>query len=135
MVVAVKSLACEVPRRIGVPLSRLYVPDIRDEAIGRGIVAEISGSTIWRWLSQDAIKPWQHRSWIFPRDPDFEVKASRVLELYAGAWEGEPLGEATSSSPLTRRPLSKRGSAVMRPWALRLDVMRASSSSTNGQAR
>jgi hypothetical protein len=34
---------------------------------------------------------WQHRSRIFPRDPDFEAKASRVLELYAGAWEGEPL--------------------------------------------
>lgn len=93
MVVAVKSLACELPRRLGVPLSRLYVPDIRDEAIGRGIVAEISGSTIWRWLSEDAIKPWQHRSWIFPRDPNFEAKASRVLDLYAGEWEGEPLGD------------------------------------------
>ncbi|MDA8357282.1 MAG: hypothetical protein M0Z95_13555 [Actinomycetota bacterium] len=62
MVVAVKSLACEVPRRLGVPLSRVYVPDIRAEVIGRNILAEISVSTIWRWLSQDAIEPWQHRS-------------------------------------------------------------------------
>ena len=26
----------------------------------RGIVAQISGTTIWRWLDADAIRPWQH---------------------------------------------------------------------------
>lgn len=93
MVVAVKSLACELPSRLGVPLSRPYVPDIEHAVIERGIVAEISGTTIWRWLSEDAIKPWQHRSWIFPRDPKFEVKADRVLDLYAGTWKGKPLGK------------------------------------------
>ncbi|MHB1891326.1 MAG: IS630 family transposase, partial [Acidimicrobiales bacterium] len=80
---AVKSLACELPSRLGVALSRLYVPYLRKEAIERGIVAENSGTTIWRWLPEDAIKPWQHRSWIFPRDPNFETKAARVLDLYA----------------------------------------------------
>ena len=93
VVVAVKSLACELPSRLKVPLSRLYVPDIQQAVIEQGIVAEISGATIWRWLSQDAIKPWRHRSWIFPRDPAFEVKAARVLDLYARTWEGKPLGE------------------------------------------
>ena len=94
MVVAVKSLACELPSRLGVPLSRLYVPDICQAVIERGIVAEISGSTIWRWLSEDAIKPWRYRSWIFPRDPNFEAKAARVLELYAREWKGKPLGDS-----------------------------------------
>ena len=75
------------------PLSRLHVPDITAEVVGRGIVAEISGTTIWRWLSQDAIRPWRQRSWIFPRDPDFESKAGRVLDLYAGCWEGKTLGK------------------------------------------
>ena len=56
-----------------------------------GGVAEISDATIWRWLSADAIAPWRHRSWIFPRDPDFEVKAGRVLDLYAGRFEGRRL--------------------------------------------
>jgi hypothetical protein len=46
-----------------------------------------------RWLADDAPKPWQHRSWIFPRDPHFALKASRVLDLYQREWEGEPLGE------------------------------------------
>ena len=89
---AVKALACELPSRLGVPLSRLHVPDIASEVTTRGIVAEISGTTIWRWLSDDAIRPWRHRSWIFPRDPDFKVKAGRVLDLYAREWEGKRLG-------------------------------------------
>ena len=45
-----------------------------------------------RWLAADAIKPWRYRSWIFPRDPDFATKAARVLDLYARAWDGAPLG-------------------------------------------
>lgn len=93
MVVAVKALACELPSRLGVPLARLHVPDIAAEVVSRGIAAEISGTTIWRWLSEDAIKPWRVRSWIFPRDPDFEAKAGRVLDLYAREWEGEPLDD------------------------------------------
>jgi hypothetical protein len=58
----------------------------------RGLVAEISGTTVWRWLSEEAIRPFYHRSWIFPRAPDFAHKAGRVLDLYEGWWEGEPLG-------------------------------------------
>jgi hypothetical protein len=72
--------------------------------IERGIVAEISGSTIWRWLSEDAINPWRHRSWIFPRDPAFEAEAARVLDLYARQWEAKPLGKrdfVTSSDEKT----------------------------------
>lgn len=44
-----------------------------------------------RWLREDAIRPWQHRSWIFPTDPDFAAKAGRVLDLYEGRWEGKLL--------------------------------------------
>lgn len=58
----------------------------------QGIVAFISGITIWRWLSADAIKPWQYRSWIFPRDPQFTIKAGPILDLYQKKWEGLPLG-------------------------------------------
>jgi hypothetical protein len=42
-----------------------------------------------RWA--DAIKPWQHRSWIFPRDNNFAVKAGRILDLYARRWQHKPL--------------------------------------------
>jgi hypothetical protein len=56
------------------------------------LVAAIGETTIWRWLSQDAIRPWHHRSWIFPRDPDFAAKAGPVLDLYHRSWQGQPLG-------------------------------------------
>ena len=86
-----KALACELPAKLGLPLSRLSTADIAREAQRRGIVASISGKTVWRWLNEDAIRPWQHRSWIFPRDPDFAAKAGSLLDLYAREWRGKPL--------------------------------------------
>ncbi len=88
---AVKAIACELPARLGLPFSRWQIPEIQAEVLGRGLVAAISGMTIWRWLDEDAIKPWTHRSWIFPRNPDFAPKAARVLDLYAREFEGVPL--------------------------------------------
>ena len=81
-----------MPADTGLPLSRFSRQDLAREVIARGIVAQISGATIWRWLDQDAIRPWQHRSWIFPRDPQFEQKAGRVLDLYQGRWQDRALG-------------------------------------------
>jgi hypothetical protein len=91
LVVQVKALACELPHRLGLPLSRLSIAEIRQHVITQGLVAEISGATLWRWLSSDALRPWRHRSWIFPRDPQFAVKAGVVLDLYQRIWEGSPL--------------------------------------------
>lgn len=88
----VKPLACELPAERGVPLSRWSAADLADEAVAAGIVKDISAATVARWLAADAIKPWRHRSWIFPRDPQFAVKASTVLDLYARAFDGQPLG-------------------------------------------
>jgi len=87
----VKALACSLPAEHGVPLSRWSSTDLAEEAVTRGITATLSGSTVRRWLAADAIKPWQHRSWIFPRDPDFARKAARVLDLYDRRWQGRRL--------------------------------------------
>jgi len=91
-VTEVKALACELPAEKGVPLSRWSSAELAREAVARGIVEQISGTTVWRWLSADAIRPWNYRSWIFPRDPEFRAKAGRILDLYEGRWEGELLG-------------------------------------------
>ena len=92
VVVEVKALACELPYHRGIPLSRFSIEEIRREVIARGITAQISGATLWRWLNADAIRPWLYRSWIFPRDPAFEEKATRILDLYEGFWNGLSLG-------------------------------------------
>lgn len=87
----VKAIACELPAKLGLPLSRLSTADIVRAVKRCGIVATVSDRTVWRWLSEDAIRPWQHRTWIFPRDPDFVPKAGRILDLYARRWEDHPL--------------------------------------------
>ncbi|OKJ10600.1 transposase [Streptomyces sp. CB00316] len=88
-----KALACHLPAETGVPLSRWSCPELAAELTARGITDSISASTVRRWLREDAIKPWQYRSWIFIRDPDFRAKAQRVLDLYARTFEGVALGE------------------------------------------
>ena len=92
-VAEVKALACELPAESDLPLAKWSCPDLAAEARRRGVVASVSASTVRRWLAADAIKPWQHRSWIFPRDPDFAFKAGRVLDLYGRTFDGEPLGD------------------------------------------
>lgn len=91
LVVQVKALACELPATHDVPLSRWSVSALGNEVRQSGLVASISDSTVWRWLHADAIRPWQHRTWIFPRDPDFAVKAGRILDLYERVWNRKPL--------------------------------------------
>jgi len=91
VVIAVKALACELPCDGGLPLSRYSIPELKREVLRRGLVASIGETTLWRWLDEDAIRPWRHRSWIFPRDPEFESKAGRILDLYEGVWEGRRL--------------------------------------------
>jgi hypothetical protein len=87
----VTTIAYELPATRGMPLSRWSSFELACEAIEAGVVVDISPSTVYRWLAADAIKPWQYRSWIAPRAPDFVAKAAVVLDLYARVFNGKPL--------------------------------------------
>ncbi len=91
LVIQIKALACEPPAAYNLPLSRFSVADVARQAQHLGLVATISDSTVWRWPNEDAIRPWQHRCWIFPRDPQFAIKAGRILDLYERVWQGKAL--------------------------------------------
>jgi hypothetical protein len=91
LVVQVKALACELPAKYEVPLSRWSLDELTRHVCQTGLVARLSQTTLWRWLHEDAIRPWQHRCWIFPRDPDFAAKAGPILDLYQRRWEGKAL--------------------------------------------
>lgn len=91
VVAQVKAMACEPPEVRGVPQSRWSSADLAAQAAAEGLVASVARSTVWRWLEEDAIRPWTYRSWIFPRDPDFAAKAGRVLDLYQRIWDGQDL--------------------------------------------
>ena len=89
----VKAMACQLPAESEVPLARWCCPDLAAELVARGIVPAISASTVRRILAADTLKPWQYQSWIFIRDPDFAVKAARVLDLYARTYQGIELSD------------------------------------------
>ena len=86
-----RALACELPTQREQPLSRYSTADLTRLIAAHPECPPMSASTIWRILDTDALKPWQHQSWLYPRDPQFAEKAGRVLDLYAGWWEGQPL--------------------------------------------
>jgi len=92
-VALLKATACKPPKACGQPLSRWSCPELARQVVADGICPSISSSTVRRWLTEDALKPWQFQSWIFITDPHFAGKAGKVLDLYARVWEGEPLGE------------------------------------------
>ncbi len=87
----VKAIACEAVCQTKLPLSRLSTTDLAARA-ATALGQQISPTTVWRILDADAIKPWRYEYWIFPRDPQFAEKAGRLMDLYAGVWEGKPLG-------------------------------------------
>jgi hypothetical protein len=88
----VVALACELPAQRAQPLSRYSTGELARLIGTHPAAPPVSRSTIWRILNRHLLKPWRYRSWLFPRDPDFAAKAGRVLDLYAGVWEGRPLG-------------------------------------------
>ena len=55
---------------------------------------------------------------VVTRDPNFEAKASPILDLYAGVWQGQPLGErdyVLSSDEKTSIQARRRRHAEMPP--------------------
>jgi transposase len=71
------ALARALPAESGVPLSKWNCPDLARELAVRCQIT-VSASTIRRWLARDALMPWQHRSRISVRDPQFAAKAAGV---------------------------------------------------------
>lgn len=88
----ITATVCETLKQHDLPLSRLSSADLLQVIHRQDELAGVSQSTLNRQLRQDALKPWQYRYWLFPRDPDFVDRACLVLDLYAGFWEGQKLG-------------------------------------------
>jgi transposase len=88
---AVCALACQLPAATGVPLARWTGPELAAEITKAGLASQISPSSVLRILAEHPIKPWQYQSWIYPRDPDFAAKATVILDLYQGYYQGKRL--------------------------------------------
>ncbi len=87
----VVALACQLPAATGVPLSRWTGPELQAEIAKAGLARQLSVSSVLRILAEHPVKPWQYQSWISPRDPDFAARASVILDLYQGFYQGKRL--------------------------------------------
>lgn len=88
---AVVALACQLPAATGVPLSRWTGPELLAEITTTRAGDELSASSVLRILAEHPVKPWQYQSWISPRAPDFAARASIILDLYQGFYQGKRL--------------------------------------------
>ena len=82
--VQVIAVVCEVLDEHKLPLSRFSITDLLKIVVQEKGLVGLSHASLGRILAQDALKPWQYRYWLFPRDPAFVQKACVVLDLYAG---------------------------------------------------
>jgi transposase len=88
---AVVALACQLPATTGIPLSRWTGPELLAEITRAGLGRQLPVSSVLRILAEHPVKPWQYQSWISPRDPDFAAKATVILDLYQGFYQGTRL--------------------------------------------
>jgi hypothetical protein len=116
------------------PLGRFSRTELHRLVIERGI-SDASASTIWRWLHDDALKPWQQRSWIFVRDPHFAKKAGRVLELYQRRFQGRRLRPDEYGLCADEKSHYRRSGASMPRCRQRRADRAGSSSTTSAMAR
>src|SRR3984885_9932893 len=85
------ALGCQLPAPTGVPLPRWSAPELAAELAAQGLAAAISPLSVVRILAEHPIKPWQYQSRVFPRDPDFAARATVILNLYQGYYQGKRL--------------------------------------------
>lgn len=90
--VQVVATVCQILHQRKQPLSRFSTTDLHKLVIKEDGLVDLSYGSFARILAQNALKPWQYSYWLFPKDPDFVVKACVVLDLYAGFWQGQRLG-------------------------------------------
>ena len=87
----VKAIACEAVCQTKLPLSRLSTTDLAARA-ATTLRRPISPTTVWQIIPTQTRSSRGVRALDFSPDPHFTEKAGRLLDLYAGSWEGKPLG-------------------------------------------
>jgi transposase len=82
------ALACEPPKLSGRPIDHWTLRELRDEAIKRKIVTDISVSQIGRFLQQAAVQPHRKKMWLNTTEKDpkkFQAEVENVCRTYLEA--------------------------------------------------
>ena len=87
-VAQIVALACEPPKLSGRPISHWTLRELRDEAIKRKIVEDISVSQVGRFLQQAAVQPHRKKMWLNTTEKDpqkFQAEVENVCRTYLEA--------------------------------------------------
>lgn len=82
------ALACEPPKLSGRPIDHWTLRELRDEAIKRKIVTDISVSHIGRILQRAAVQPHRKKLWLNTTEKDpqkFQAEVENVCRAYLEA--------------------------------------------------
>ena len=82
------ALACEPPKLSGRPIDHWTLRELRDEAIKRNIVTEISVSRIGNFLQRAAVQPHRKNMWLNTTEKDpqqFRAEVENVCRTYLEA--------------------------------------------------
>ena len=82
------ALACEPPKLSGRPIDHWTLRELRDEAIARQIVTDISASRIGHFLQQAAVQPHRKKMWLNTTEKDpqkFQAEVENVCRTYLEA--------------------------------------------------
>ncbi|MGH7870354.1 MAG: IS630 family transposase [Candidatus Dormibacteraceae bacterium] len=63
-------------------LTRWTLDELVDAVVSKGIAPRISRETISLWLRTAKVKPHRNRYWLNSKDPEFQAKMNRVVQLY-----------------------------------------------------
>src|ERR1022692_1517481 len=82
------ALACAPPKLSGRPIDHWTLRELRDEAITRKIVEDISVSQVGRFLQQAAVQPHRKKMWLNTTEKDpqkFQAEVENVCRTYLEA--------------------------------------------------
>jgi transposase len=82
------ALACESPQLSGRPINHWTLRELRDEAIARKIVTDISVSHVGRILQEVAVQPHRKKMWLNTTEKDpqkFQAEVENVCRTYLEA--------------------------------------------------
>src|SRR5436305_11304772 len=87
-VALIVALACEPPKLSGRPIDHWTLRELRDEAVTRKIVEDISVSQVCRFLQQAAVQPHRKKMWLNTTEKDpqkFQAAVENVCRTYVEA--------------------------------------------------
>lgn len=72
-------MACESPREHGIERSGWSCSSLASAAVKAGLAEAVSAKSVWRFLHEAAIRPWNNRGWLHSKDKTEDPETFRTI--------------------------------------------------------